>query len=71
MPGRTQARDSDLVIGETVQIIRGALAGLEGTIQGFTAGRRCILDIGRLAEGVQIVISGDSLAHAEDAAAFK
>jgi hypothetical protein len=65
LSGKTGAEDLPLAIGDAVSIARGALSGLRGTVEGFTTQRRCILAIDGLAEGVQIVISPESLTRAE------
>jgi hypothetical protein len=58
---RTGANESSLEIGDAVCITRGALSGLRGMLQAFTAHELCVLAIEGLAEGVQIVIGPDAV----------
>ncbi len=60
---RTGASESSLEIGDAVCISRGALKGLRGTLQAFTAHERCVLAIEGLADGVQIVIGPEAVAR--------
>lgn len=58
---RTGASEETLEIGDAVCIARGALAGMHGTLQAFTAQERCVLVMEGLADGVQIVIGPEAL----------
>ena len=58
---RTGTSEQALEIGDTVRITRGALCGLAGKLQAFTAQERCVLSIEGLAQGVQIVIGPEAL----------
>lgn len=62
LSGQTGASEVPLTIGEAVSITRGALCGLQGTLQAFTAGRRCVLALDGIADGVQIVIGCECVA---------
>lgn len=68
LSGQTGASEITLTIGDAVSITRGALCGLRGTLHAFTAGRRCVLTLDGIADGVQIVIGCESVAPSDVAA---
>ena len=49
------------VIGDRVCIRRGTLAGLTGSVVGFTTASGCILRIDVLAQGVRVIVFPDVL----------
>jgi len=53
------------VIGDRVRIRRGTLAGLTGSVVGFTSASGCILRIDGLAEGVRVIVFPDALEPAQ------
>ena len=53
------------VVGDRVRIRRGTLAGLTGSVVGFTSARGCILRIDGLAEGVRVIVFPDALEPAQ------
>jgi hypothetical protein len=50
-----------LVVGDRVRIRRGTLAGLTGSVVGFTSASGCILRIDGLVEGVRVIVFPDAL----------
>jgi hypothetical protein len=68
MPARAESPET-IAVGEIVHITRGALAGLRGTVSGYTDGERCVLTIDAVAPGVQIVIGKEAIEASRQVAA--
>ena len=54
------------VVGDRVRIRRGTLAGLTGSVVGFTTASGCILRIDGLAEGIRVIVFPDVLEQAQE-----
>ena len=52
-------------VGDRVRIRRGTLAGLTGSVVGFTTASGCILRIDELVEGVRVIVFPDALEPAQ------